>query len=212
MLEIKDLEVQYQDNLVLYQLNLKIEEGEVFGVLGKNGAGKTSLFESIFQSKSYRGEILYQGKKIHRSSISYLESENYFYPYITGKEYLHYFSTPENENKIQSLTTQFLLPLNRYIQDYSTGMKKKIALIAILLQDKSLCILDEPFNGVDFEGVHHLYQVIEGLKNEKKTVIITSHIIETLFHTCDKIGILENGKISKIFAKEQFSELQGFAF
>lgn len=92
-------------------------------------------------------------------------------------------------------------------------MKKKIALLGIILMDKSVLILDEPFNGMDFEGVELLYEILSDLKNRNKTIIITSHIIETLFNTCDKIALLENKKISTLTNKENFSLLQhGFHF
>lgn len=91
-------------------------------------------------------------------------------------------------------------------------MKKKIALVGMLLLNKPVNILDEPFNGVDFEGVNLLYDVISQLKNENKLIIISSHIIETLFNTCDKIGVLKEGRIDHIFVKEDFHQLKSYSF
>lgn len=211
MLEIKDLSVSFKDKNVLQNLNLEIEEGKILGILGKNGAGKTTMFESLFQSQKYSGEILWQNQKLLRQDISYLETENYFYPYITGREYLSYFSK-DKLPKILELAEKFQLPLNKYVQYYSSGMKKKMALIGMLMLDKPINILDEPFNGVDFEGVHLLYDIILELKQNNKTVMISSHIIETLFHTCDRIVTLENRKISNIFDKADFEKLRHFKF
>lgn len=211
MLEIRNLSVSFKDKNVLQDLNLKIEEGKILGILGKNGAGKTTFFESLYQSQKYNGEILWQNKKILRENISYLETENYFYPYITGREYLSYFSKEKLAKTIE-LAEKFQLPLDKYVQYYSSGMKKKLALIGMLMLDKPINILDEPFNGVDFEGVHLLYDIILELKQNNKTVIISSHIIETLFHTCDRIVTLENGKITNIFEKDSFEELKHFKF
>lgn len=146
-----------------------------------------------------------------RSSVSYLETENYFYPYITGEEYLSYFSGQKEING-KEFTEKFNLPLKKYVQYYSSGMKKKLALIGMLMLDKPVNILDEPFNGVDFEGVHILYDIIKQLKSENKVVIISSHIIETLFHTCDTIAVLQNGKIEKIYEKKDFGELNTLKF
>ena len=81
-------------------MNLNVEEGSVFGLLGKNGAGKTTLFESLYQSKKHEGEILWQGKKLVRENISYLETDNFFYPYITGKEYLQYFTSDKKKKQV----------------------------------------------------------------------------------------------------------------
>lgn len=211
MLEIRDLSVSFKDKTVLQSLNLKVEEGSVIGLLGKNGAGKTTLFESLYQNQKYSGEILWHKEKLQRKSISYLETENYFYPYITGKEYLEYFSQ-HKENSLKELTEKFRLPLNKFVQDYSSGMKKKIALMGMLMLDKPINILDEPFNGVDFEGVHILYEIIRELKDKNKIVVISSHIIETLFHTCDKIAILEYGIIRNIFDRSDFDQLSNFKF
>jgi ABC-2 type transport system ATP-binding protein len=211
MLEIRDLSVSFKDKTVLQSLNLKVEEGSVIGLLGKNGAGKTTLFESLYQNQKYSGEILWHKEKLQRKSISYLETENYFYPYITGKEYLEYFSQ-HKENSLKELTEKFRLPLNKFVQDYSSGMKKKIALMGMLMLDKPINILDEPFNGVDFEGVHILYEIIRELKDKNKIVVISSHIIETLFHTCDKIAILQDGIIKNIFERSDFDQLSNFKF
>ncbi|MGI9653161.1 ABC transporter ATP-binding protein [Chryseobacterium sp. RLHN22] len=211
MLEIKNLSVSFKDKHVLQSLNLEIEEGKILGILGKNGAGKTTLFESLYQSQKYSGEILWQSKNLLRENISYLETENYFYPYITGKEYLSYFSKEKLVKTIE-LAEKFQLPMDKFVQYYSSGMKKKLALIGMLMLDKPINILDEPFNGVDFEGVHLLYDIILELKQNNKTVIISSHIIETLFHTCDRIVTLENGKISNIFEKDNFEKLRHFKF
>lgn len=211
MLEIKNLSVSFKDKNVLQDLNLNIEEGIIIGILGKNGAGKTTLFESLYQSQKYRGDILWQNQKLLRENISYLETENYFYPYITGREYLSYFAKGQLAQTIE-LAEKFQLPLDKYVQYYSSGMKKKLALIGMLMLDKPINILDEPFNGVDFEGVHLLYDIIGGLKQNSKMVIISSHIIETLFHTCDKIVTLENGNITNTFHKEDFGSLTHFKF
>lgn len=211
MLEIKNISVSFKDKNVLQNLNLEIEEGIILGILGKNGAGKTTLFESLYQSQKYNGEILWQNQKLLRQNISYLETENYFYPYITGREYLSYFAKDKLPKTIE-LAEKFQLPLDKYVQYYSSGMKKKLALIGMLMLDKPINILDEPFNGVDFEGVHLLYDIIRELKQSNKMVIISSHIIETLFHTCDRIVTLENGLISNIFEKSDFEKLNHFKF
>ncbi|SIT02931.1 ABC-2 type transport system ATP-binding protein [Chryseobacterium ureilyticum] len=211
MLEIKNVNVEFKNQKVLNDLNLSIEEGCILGVLGKNGAGKTTLFESVYQSIKFSGNINWKDERLQRKQISYLETENYFYPYITGEEYLAYFLS-KKESEITDIVKKFNLPLKKYVQYYSSGMKKKLALIGMLMLDKPINILDEPFNGVDFEGVHILYDIIRQLKSENKVVIISSHIIETLFHTCDKIAVLQNGKIEKVYNKEDFSQLNTLKF
>ncbi|AZA50577.1 ATP-binding cassette domain-containing protein [Chryseobacterium carnipullorum] len=211
MLEIKNLQVEFRNQKVLNGVDLSLKQGSIIGILGKNGAGKTTLFDTLYQNNSFSGNINWQGKSLKRSLVSYLETENYFYPYITGQEYLSYFSG-QNESDVKEVTEKFHLPLEKYVQYYSSGMKKKLALIGMLMLDKPVNILDEPFNGVDFEGVHILYDIIKQLKSENKVVIISSHIIETLFHTCDKIAVLKNGRIEKIYEKEEFNGLNTLKF
>ena len=211
MLEVRNLNVSFKNQKVLQGFNLNIENGEIVGILGKNGAGKTTFFESLFRNVKFSGEIILENQHLKREQISYLETENYFYPYITGKEYLSYFKEISNSKYIE-LIEKFNLPLNKFVQYYSSGMQKKLALIGMLLLDKPINILDEPFNGVDFEGVHILYDIIGNLKSENKIVIVSSHIIETLFHTCDKIAILQNGQIEKIYEKSEYEQLQNFKF
>lgn len=211
MLEIKNVHVNFKNQNVLNDLNLTIEEGCILGLLGKNGAGKTTLFESLYQSTPFSGKITWKNEQLKREMISYLETENYFYPYITGEEYLAYF-TSKKEEEIKGFLERFNLPLKKYVQYYSSGMKKKLALTGMLMLDKPINILDEPFNGVDFEGVHILYDIIRQLKSENKVVVVSSHIIETLFHTCDKIALLQDGKIEKIYRKEDFGQLNALKF
>lgn len=211
MLEVRNLNVSFKNQKVLQDFNLNIENGEIVGILGKNGAGKTTFFESLYRSVKFSGEVILENQHLKREQISYLETENYFYPYITGKEYLSNFKEISNSKYIE-LIEKFNLPLNKFVQYYSSGMQKKLALIGMLLLDKPINILDEPFNGVDFEGVHILYDIIGNLKSENKIVIVSSHIIETLFHTCDKIAILQNGQIEKIYEKSEYEQLQNFKF
>jgi len=211
MLKITNLTVSYASQQVLANFNLEVKSGSFLGILGKNGAGKTTLFNSIYQNIKYHGSITFNRELLSKYEVAYLESENYFYPYITGAEYLNYF-TSANPEKFDLLITQFDIPLDKYVQDYSSGMKKKLALIGMLLLDYPINILDEPFNGVDFEGVNFLYDIIKDLKENNKIVIISSHIIETLFHTCDKIAILKDGNIQKIYDKSDFKLLENFSF
>ncbi|MDR2237840.1 MAG: ABC transporter ATP-binding protein [Chryseobacterium sp.] len=208
MLSIKNLQVAYNNISIIENLNVNIEEGEIIGILGKNGAGKTTFFNALYHNIPYKGSIHFENKAISRKQIGFLETENYFYPYMTGEEYLSFFTHKKSSDFCRNLIKKFDLPLKKFVQNYSTGMKKKLALLALLLLDKPVIILDEPFNGMDFEGVGLLYEVIQDLKKEKKIVLISSHIIETLFNTCDKIAILQNKQITEVIEHNNFSLLK----
>ena len=128
-----------------------------------------------------------------------MPTENYFFPNITGNEYLALF---KNDNfDLKGWNDLFQLPLDQIIDDYSTGMKKKLALIGILKMDKPVLILDEPFNGLDIETGRILRSILLKLKEKGKTIIVTSHIIETLTNMCNQIHYLESGKIQ--FSKNE---------
>lgn len=114
MLEVRNLNVSFKNQKVLQGFNLNIENGEIVGILGKNGAGKTTFFESLFRNVKFSGEIILENQHLKREQISYLETENYFYPYITGKEYLSYFSGNKNSKHIE-LIEKFKLPLNKFV-------------------------------------------------------------------------------------------------
>ena len=101
----------------------------------------------------------------------------------------------------------FKLPLNELIENYSTGMKKKLALISILKQDKPVYILDEPYNGLDLETNQILEIIITTLQQKNKTILISSHILEPLLTTCDKIYLLEDGIFKKTYEKDNFKNI-----
>ena len=212
MISIKDLSKSYGSKVVLENINLNFEKGKVYGIVGENGSGKTTLFKCIAGIEKHKGAILCEYGK-PKDFLGYLQTEPYFFSKITGNEYIQLLCNARNVTNTDIKEKNiFDLPLNEYAVKYSTGMRKKLAFTAILLQENKLFILDEPFNGVDFEGVHILYDIIGNLKSENKIVIVSSHIIETLFHTCDKIAILQNGQIEKIYEKSEYEQLQNFKF
>ena len=212
MITIKNLSIPYKkEEKIIDALNLSIQDKTINGIVGLNGAGKTSLLNTIFGLlKSDEGEITYNKEQISKKHISYLPAENFFYSYITGREYLKIFNADNfDENKWNKL---FLLPLDQIIDEYSTGMKKKLALLGILKQEKPILILDEPFNGLDIETARIMRSILLKLKEKGKTIIITSHIIETLTNLCDYIHFLDGGKIKYSKEKSEFSEFEKTLF
>jgi ABC-2 type transport system ATP-binding protein len=208
MITIKDLNISYNSgNKVIDSLCLSLMENTIHGIVGLNGAGKTTLLNAIFGLKKIEsGKIACDGAKITKKDIAYLLTENFFYSNITGREYLGLFKNKLfNTDKWNEL---FLLPLDQIVDSYSTGMKKKLALLVLLKQDKSIMILDEPFNGLDIETCRIMRSVLLRLKEKEKTIIITSHIIETLTNLCDHIHYLEKGRITHSYDKQDFAEFE----
>lgn len=212
MISIKDLNFSYdKKSKVLDSLCLSLSENKIHGIVGLNGAGKTTLLNAIYGLvRVDSGTISREGKNVTKKEMSYLVTENFFYSNITGREYLSLFKNQKfDSDKWNGL---FSLPLDQIIDGYSTGMKKKLALLGILKQDKPLMVLDEPFNGLDIETCRIIRSILLRLKDKGKTIIITSHIIETLTNLCDYIHYLEKGTINYSKEKHDFAEFERALF
>ncbi|MDR0505807.1 MAG: ATP-binding cassette domain-containing protein [Dysgonamonadaceae bacterium] len=210
MISIKNLTVSYKKNVtVIDSLDLTVNNHTICGIAGLNGAGKTTLFNAVFGLiKKDKGEVFLDGQTLTKKDIAFLPTENFFYPLITGREYLKLF----NSSGIDKWNSLFKLPLDTLIDDYSTGMKKKLALLGVFIQNKSVIMLDEPCNGLDVESSHILKLILLRLKEAGKTLIISSHIMELLTNVCDCIHYLESGKVKLSRNREQFNELAEYMF
>jgi ABC-2 type transport system ATP-binding protein len=202
MISITNLSKSYGGKLVLENINLNLEKGKVYGIVGENGSGKTTLFKCISGLEKHEGSIICNYGKI-KEYLGYLQTEPYFFSKITGKEYLRLLCNARNiAQQDVSDKNIFDLPLDEYAIKYSTGMKKKLALTAILLQENKFFILDEPFNGVDIQSNILITEIIHKLKELGKTILISSHIFSTLDDTCDEIFVLKESKITAIRKSE----------
>lgn len=208
MIEIKNLTKCFGNKQVLNNLNIQFEHGKVCGIVGENGAGKTTLFRCIAGLENFEGEIIASKNPI-KNQLGLLFTEPFFFPKLTGKEYIQLLC---NARKVEldDIETKniFDLPLNQYASTYSTGMKKKLAITAILLQGNDYFILDEPFNGVDIQSNIIITEIIHKLKELNKIVLISSHIFSTLSATCDEIHLLKAGQIIRSVEKEDFDTLE----
>jgi ABC-2 type transport system ATP-binding protein len=157
--------------------------------------------------KPDKGVLTLDSHALSIKDTAYLETVNYFYPGITGNEYLKIFRQTNAAFNLNQLQDYFKLPLNDLIENYSTGMKKKLALLGTLKQDRPIYILDEPFNGLDLETNKILEIIITTLQQKNKTVFVSSHIIEPLLTVCDKIHLLENGLFVKNYGKDNFNQI-----
>lgn len=208
MIEIKELYKSYGPKQVLNKINLQLEQGVVYGVVGENGAGKTTLFRCIAGLEQYSGTITspYQPLKNH---LGFLETNPIFMSYLTGWEYLKLMCLSKGihtENfEAQNI---FQLPLQQYADTYSTGMKKKLALMGVLLRKNEVLILDEPFNGVDIQSNMVITDIIQELKALGKTILISSHIFSTLRESCDEIILLSKGEVVRKVAKAAYADLE----
>lgn len=208
MIKIEKLSKFYGKKQVLNTIDLEFKKGKVYGIVGENGAGKTTLFRCISGLENYIGNISSDFNKL-KDHLGLLLTEPFFFSKITGKEYIQLLANTR-QIKLSNIENKniFDLPLNQYASTYSTGMKKKLALTAILLQENDLFILDEPFNGVDIQSNLIITEIIKKLKKLKKTVIISSHIFSTLADTCNEIYLMKNGEIIKKVEQIDFNNLE----
>ncbi len=208
MIQIENLSMSYGKKQVLKSIDLSFEKGKVYGIVGENGAGKTTLFRCMAGLEKYDGNIISQHGPL-KERLGLLLTEPYFFEKLTGKEYIQLLMNARNK-AIEDIEGRnvFDLPLGQYASNYSTGMKKKLALTAILLQDNDCFILDEPFNGVDIQSNIIITEIIKKLKALEKTVIISSHIFSTLAETCDEIHLLQKGTMTKKVFIDDFKTLE----
>lgn len=215
MITIESLHKSFGKKLVLNAINLHFEKGNVYGVVGENGAGKTTLFKCICGLESYQGKVKYEDVVKHplkhplKNVCGFLPTNPYFFSKITGQEYLQLLC---NARKVVSPDFEarniFDLPLHQYADTYSTGMKKKLALTGILLQNNEVYILDEPFNGVDIQSNMLIQAVIKHLKEQGKIIIIASHIFATLHSLCDVLHLIEEGNIQETASPDNFRRIE----
>lgn len=208
MIKIEKISKFYGKKQVLNSIDLEFKKGKIYGIVGENGAGKTTLFRCISGLENYKGNVTSDFKKLN-NHLGLLLTEPFFFSKITGKEYIQFLA---NARQIKQSNIEdkniFDLPLNQYAANYSTGMKKKLALTAILLQENDVFILDEPFNGVDIQSNLIITEIIKRLKELEKTVIISSHIFSTLADTCDEIYLMKSGEIIKKVEQVDFNKLE----
>ena len=208
MIQLVEISKAFRSHLAINRLSFTFEDNKVYGIVGKNGSGKTTLFHCMTGLESCKGEIVSERRPL-KNHIGYLPTELFFYKLMTGMEYVQFVCNARNQ-KIENIAARniFELPLNDYISTYSTGMKKKLALFAILLQDVPYYIFDEPFNGIDFQSSVLVFDIIKALKQRGKTVIMSSHIYTTLTQTCDEICLLEDGNFKQQVLKADFDALE----
>ncbi len=209
MLSIKNLHVAYGAKQVLQGLDFTANAGEITGIVGLNGSGKTTLLNTIYSEINPReGEISFDNQQIIPTSIAYLKTQNFFYQRITGAEYLDLFRMRHPNFNVEEWNAVFRLPLEKWVDSYSTGMKKKLAFMGILSLNRDVIILDEPFNGLDLETNETLKNILKILRSKQKTILVTSHILETLTTICDRIYYLNDGIMQHHFEAKDYHQLE----
>ena len=210
MLEIKGLTKKYKnaDKNAIEDINLTIENGDIYGFIGPNGAGKSTTIKCLVGIHSFeKGSIMLDGLSIKdnpiefKHQISYVPDNPDLYEFLTGMEYINFVSNVYDEDvskeDIINLAKKFNLENNLLepIRTYSHGMKQKIALIGALIHKPKLIVLDEPFVGLDPKAAFGLKEIIKELCQNGMMVFFSSHVLEVVEKFCNKIAIIKNGQI-----------------
>jgi len=192
---------------VLKDVNINAKKGEIYSFLGPNGAGKTTTFKIIIGiSEADGGKIVLDNKPIGikaKDKIGFLPERPYFYDYLSGKEYLQFsanlFNLKDSNKRIEYLLelTGLKKSQNVQLKNYSKGMLQRLGIAQAVINDPDLIILDEPLGGLDPIGRKTLKDMILSLKEEGKTIIFSSHILQDAEMISDRIGIIVNGKTVK---------------
>ena len=195
----------------LKALDLEVRKGEIFGLLGPNGSGKTTtmklLLGLVFPSS---GQALVLGKPAaevtKNERIGYLPEESYLYRFLNAEETLHLygrlFDMPASVRKQRVKDLIEMVGLNwakrRQLKEYSKGMTRRIGLAQALINDPELILLDEPTSGLDPIGTREMKDLIIKLKEQGKTVVMCSHLLADVQDVCDRIAILHQGELKEM--------------
>ncbi|MFC2151621.1 ABC transporter ATP-binding protein [Bacteroidota bacterium] len=211
MITVNNLAKAYNGTVVLHIPELKIEKGESFGLVGNNGAGKTTFFRLILDLiKANKGEIYSLEIDVKKSTTwkaytgSFLD-ENFLIDFLTPEEYFDFIGSVNNLSKgdIKKFLDQFgdffngeILGKGKYIRELSRGNKQKVGIAAALISDPEILVLDEPFASLDPSTQIRLKNLLKQLKTEKNvTMLISSHDLNHVTEVCERIVILDKGNI-----------------
>ena len=212
MLQIKNYSKSYDDKLVVKNLNLHVEKGEIYGFIGHNGAGKTTTIKSVAGILDFeKGEILIDGKSIQEDPIAckkimaYIPDNPVLYEGLTGIKYLNFIGdiykveASKRTELIKKYSELFEIDKNLgdAISSYSHGMKQKLAIISALIHEPKLLLLDEPFVGLDPKAAHILKNIMREICDQGGCIFFSTHVLEVAEKLCDHICIIKNGEIIK---------------
>ena len=222
MISIKKFSKAYtKNNYVVKNLNVELAEGDICAFVGPTGAGKTTTLKCIVGILEFKeGEILLNNKSIKKepiackNEIAYIPDNPNLYEHLRGIDYINFIASvykiPQNKKiaLAQKYSEMFEMTnfLNQEIGSYSHGMKQKISLIAALMHEPKILILDEPFVGLDPVSTHKLKQEMHNLATNGATTIFSTHILDVAEKLCNKIVILKEGKL--IYSGEMNSLIQ----
>ncbi len=206
ILEVINLEKYYRKNKAVDNISFNLSRGEIIGLIGPNGAGKTTTIKCILSLlKRTSGEIFIEGidvRKVEaRQRLAYIPETPEIYPLLTVWEHLKFialaYRLEQWQEKGEDLLRRFNLEhkKNELGKNLSKGMKQKVSICCALLNKPEIFLVDEPFVGLDPKAIKELKDSFMYLKNSGKTVLISTHMLDTVQGLCDRILVMKNGKM-----------------
>ena len=209
MLKLMNVTKQFKNQVVLSDVSLNFGEGKIHGLLGRNGSGKTVLLKLISGlSKPNKGEIYYNDKLLgcdieHPDSMGLIIESPGFLLNKTGLQNLLYLASLKNRiteyDVINNIKRVGLDPYDRkHVGKYSLGMKQRLGIAQAIMEKPDLILLDEPFNGIDKEGVALMRDILKMTRDNGAIIIMASHVLEDITMLCDNLLEIKDGYISQI--------------
>ena len=216
VIETKNLTKKYNNTAVVNHINMNVEKGKIYALLGKNGAGKTTTMCMLVNLASKSGgEILLFGNKTSNEAYkrigSIIESPG-FYENLTAEENLKIISKIRNNYSKEKISEVLKLVsldnhMNKQYKDYSLGMKQRLAIASAIIHEPDLLILDEPVNGLDPVGIQEIRHLLKKLSRKNNTtILISSHILSEIENLADIIGIMDNGRLITELTREKLHD------
>lgn len=210
MIEFRNVTKDYDGKLALNHLNLTLESGEIVGLIGHNGAGKSTTIKSLVSViNPTQGQIFVDGKELSsnrleiKKKIGYVADSPDLFLRLTANEFWELvatsydMTTAEVEARLGELLAIFDFASHRYevIESFSHGMRQKVFVIGALLSDPDIWVLDEPLTGLDPQAAFDLKQMMREHADKGNTVLFSTHVLEVAEQLCDKIAILKKGEL-----------------
>lgn len=209
MLNIQIIEKKYNNQTVLKNIDFTISKPGMYGLVGKNGHGKTTFFKCILNLESYSGNCKLNDTEIQLCNVAWIPTKSPLYDELTAAEFYNFYTNLLDLKKTDTAML-FDVAKDKLIKHFSTGMKKKTYLNAAFQREYPVYFLDEPFNGLDLEANHILMQYLIQ-KSKQSIVLISSHILEILYQNCSEIFALNNQSVT-LFDKDNFNQIQETLF
>ncbi|MFM1540111.1 ABC transporter ATP-binding protein [Helcococcus ovis] len=207
-LVIKNIKKSFKEKDVLIDASYQFENGKIYGLLGRNGAGKTTLFNILYRElEEDDGNIgFFDDEKLRElkvEDIGMVFAETHLPDFLTAYEYIKFIIDINNPNELFKIDTYFdemnieQEDRHRLLKDFSSGMKSKVALLAIYIQKPKIILLDEPLTAVDVVSAAEIKRFFRSLKNDH-IVIVSTHMLDLAKDLCDEIVLLHNGKLQSL--------------